>query len=79
MKGYVRFAVVMTGTHALDRLHHVGVGPAPPAAAFVTLVAHGDLQVGQHAAGQERSHAGQTEPKKEENEIFSITFAHVED
>lgn len=71
MKGYVRFTVVVTGTHALDRLHHVSVGPATPAAAFVTLVTHGDLQIGQHSAGQERSHAGQTEPKKEENPFIS--------
>lgn len=75
MKGYVRFAVVVTGAHALHRLHHAGVGPATPAAAFFALVTHRDLQIGQHSAGQERSHAGQTEPKKEDNPfIYNNVF-----
>ncbi len=67
VKGYVRFTGVVTGPHALDRLHHAGVGPASPAAALVTLVTHRDFQIGQHSARQERSHAGQTEPKREQD------------
>ncbi len=50
VKGYVRFTGVVTGPHALDRLHHAGVGPAAPAAALVTLVTHRDFQIGQHSA-----------------------------
>lgn len=64
VKGYIRFAGVVAGPHALDRLHHAGVGPAAPAAGLVTFVTHCDFQTRQHSARQERSHAGQTEPKR---------------
>lgn len=64
MKGYVGFTGVVAGPHALNRLHHVGVGPAAPAAALVAFITHCDFQTRQHSARQERSHAGQTEPKR---------------
>lgn len=43
MKGYVGFTVVVAGPHALNRLHHVGVGPAAPAAALIAFVTHCDF------------------------------------
>lgn len=60
-KGYVGLADVVACAHGLHSLHHVGVGPVPPAGVFVTLIAHGHLNAGQRAAGQDRWHAGQAE------------------
>lgn len=51
----------MASTHALHSLHHVRVGPVSPAGAVVPLVTHGYLNARQHAAGQQRSHAGESE------------------
>lgn len=60
-KGYIWLTAVVAGAHALHCLHHVGVRPVPPAGRVVPLVAHSHLDVGQHAAGQHWSHAGQSE------------------
>lgn len=61
----------MASAHALHGLHHVGVGPVPPAGVFVLLVAHGHLDAGQHAAGQDRSHAGQSETTAHKTFLFN--------
>lgn len=60
-KGYVWLADIVTGTHALHRLHHVCVRPVPPASIFIPLIAHGHLNPRKHTAGQHRRHAGQSE------------------
>lgn len=61
LKGYVWLTDYVAGPHALHSLHHVSLRPVPPAGVLVPLVAHGHLNVGQHTAGQHRSHAGQAE------------------
>lgn len=61
LKGYIWLAAIVASAHALHSLHHVCVRPVPPASVVVALVAHGHLDVGQHAAGQHGSHAGQSE------------------
>ncbi len=61
VKGYVWLTDVVASSHALHRLHHVCVGPGAPAGVVVPLVAHRHLDAGQHAAGEHRSHAGQSE------------------
>lgn len=62
----------MASAHALHSLHHVCVRPVPPASVVVPLVAHGHLDAGQHAAGQHRSHAGQSETAADSQLRFFI-------
>lgn len=60
----------MASAHALHGLHHARVRPVPPAGVLVPFVAHGDLDAGQHAASQHRSHAGQSETAAERQSRF---------